>query len=208
TRVYEGNDGGLDTASGVAVDSAGDIITVGRTFSDTQSFNAFILKYGPDGLPKWSITHDGPVSGLDWANAVAVDPADDNIVVVGREAQGDASKTDAWLARYDPDGNMIWQTLYAGAAGETDLANGVAIDPNGHIVVVGTENTEAGTDIWLAKYDADGNLLWSELHDGENSLDDLGAAVATDNNSDIVAVGEQTLINNFNSDLWVFKREP
>jgi hypothetical protein len=155
TEVFVGADGGTDTASGVAVDGAGNILVVGREFTDAQGFNIWIQQYSPGGQPGWGTTVDGPTSGNDWANDVAIDP-DDNLIVVGRIAT-DGNFADAWLRKYSPDGDELWTQTYAGAAGESDEAIAVAIAPSGDFVVAGqTSVTDQGDNIFVSKRGPDG----------------------------------------------------
>lgn len=68
-------------------------------------------------------------------------------------AQGDG---DAWAAKYNAAGDMIW-ARHLGSAGE-DSASGVAVGPAGTAYITGTTTgslgaaNRGGTDVWLAKF--------------------------------------------------------
>lgn len=66
TRTFAGAAAGPDTASGVAVDAAGNILAVGRKFTDAEGFDIWIQQYGPDGTPGWGQSFGGGVGGNDW----------------------------------------------------------------------------------------------------------------------------------------------
>jgi hypothetical protein len=87
----------------------------------------------------------------------------------------------------------------------SDFINAVAIDSKGNIIVTGgfsdtvnfadpmatpvtkTANADGNNDIFVAKYNGAGTLLWVQFYGGTG--EDEGAGVAVDGNDDIVVVG-------------------
>jgi uncharacterized delta-60 repeat protein len=101
------------------------------------------------------------------ANAIAIQP-DGRIVVAGRLANVDGT-FDFALARYNTDGSLDATFGTAGRvttdfAGRSDVANAIAVQPDGRIVVAGTSATIGPTvpppdsDFALARYNANGSL--------------------------------------------------
>lgn len=100
--------------------------------------------------------------------------------------------TDIFLARYAADGTLLW-VRRAGGSTFDDTAKGVALMPDGGAVVVGSFTAQAtfgagtpaavtltatgGMDVFVARYDPDGNLLWVE--GAGSSQNDEAVAVAT-----------------------------
>src|SRR5689334_23444349 len=91
-------------------------------------------------------------SGQEYGASVATGP-DGNIFVAGLTYSPDFPVTegvlqtrlgggsDAFVARYAPDGKLLWST-YLGGLGD-DWATGVAVDPAGNVVVTGwTRSTD------------------------------------------------------------------
>ncbi len=80
---------------------------------------------------------------------------------LGGPAEGD---NDAWIARYDSQGNMNW--LYQFGTSGGDWANALAPDDEGGVFVAGTTwgslgGPNAGSrDAWIARYDDAGNQIW------------------------------------------------
>jgi cysteine-rich repeat protein len=207
TAVHAGADGGSDAAAGVAVDAAGELIVVGREFTDAQGFDVWIRRYGPDGTPGWSATVDGPAGGNDWASDVAVGP-DDTFVVVGRVEQGDGF-ADAWLRKYGADGEVLWTRTFAGEAGGSDEAVAVAVAPGGEFAVTGRTAVAADDDdIFVAKHAPDGEPLWLRTHGGAQGVDDPPGDVAIAADGSVVAIGTVGVVPMVNSDVWLRKYGP
>lgn len=77
---------------------------------------------------------------------------------------------DVYLARYSPDGQLRWSRQTGGPKNDSPLGVSVALD--GTIYVGGfTEGdfaspNQGSADVWLARYDADGNELWRRQFGG------------------------------------------
>ena len=85
-----------------------------------------------------------------------------------------------------PSGSPVWEKRFAGGAGLADVANAVAVSPDGsRMFVTGrtgiTDSEFTGTvsDYATVAYDtASGRRLWSASYDGPASGDDVAVAVA------------------------------
>jgi len=147
---------GLDSATAVAVDSAGYIYIAGWTDSadlpttsaiqpqKKGSVNAFIAKWQPGGAALMYCTYFGG-SGDDQANAIAVDVSG-NAYITGTTTSTDFPVTgaaqprsgggrDAFLAKFGPTGALLFST-YLGGAG-SDAAYGIALDLAGNAYLAG-----------------------------------------------------------------------
>src|ERR1051326_3205954 len=82
-----------------------------------------------------------------------------------------------------------WEWTKAGGGPAPDKVTGVALDLTGNVFICGYfDSTIAfdstklisagGTDIFIAKYDADGVLLWAKQVGGQN--DDFASSISTD----------------------------
>ena len=73
---------------------------------------------------------------------------------------------DAWIAKYDTNGNQIWGRQFGSSS--DDSAGGIATDSSGNSYIAGfTSGNLFGTkqsdsDAFLVKYDANGNQVWSK----------------------------------------------
>lgn len=81
---------------------------------------------------------------------------------------------------------------------DDDAATGISVDGDGNIIIAGyfrgdmvfqtqTVTSVGGSDIFVAKLDADGNLIWLETEGG--TQDDYASGVAVDGNNDIIVLG-------------------
>ena len=96
----------------------------------------------------------------DFGNDLAADDAG-NLYVVGGTwgslpGQANLGKSDAFVRKYDSDGNEVWTRQFGSGGG--DMARQVGLDRTGNVYVVG--ETAAKFLTWVSKYDSDGNELW------------------------------------------------
>jgi hypothetical protein len=153
----------------------------------------------------WVKTAGGSTN--DSAKFVTTDPQG-NVIVTGyfREnvAFGQTNLTtadgnlDGYVAKYTTNGTLIWIRQISGDGSGGDVGYGVATDSNGNILVTGNFSGTAafgGTnlvsvgahDIFLAKYDPSGNVLWATRAGGAN--DDVGLHVAVDSSGNSIVTG-------------------
>ncbi len=81
---------------------------------------------------------------------------------------------DAFVAKLDPSGNLVWNTFLGGNGG--DLGYGIALDANGSVYVTGNSDATWGTpiraytasidDAFVAKLNTNGTLLWNTFLGG------------------------------------------
>ncbi len=103
-----------------------------------------------------------------------------------------------WLiVKYDTLGNVVWAKNYGSTLG--DIAQGVALDPAGNLYVTGffsstmtvegvTVSSKGLFDVFLAKFDPNGVLLWLKTAGGTGA--DIAHGVVTDSLGNVGTVGE------------------
>jgi uncharacterized delta-60 repeat protein len=195
--------GGRGGATATVRQPDGKIIAVGWAFrgsaGDEELHEFGLARYNPNGSLDTSFSGDGlqKTNFADGATAVALQ-ADGKIVVVGQAVGGDFA-----LARYKPNGSL--DPTFSGdgkqttdfGSGTSARANGVAIQANGKIVVVGnvtrTSGGFPGSYFALARYNPNGSLDPSFSGDGKRLTDlggsDIALAVLIQGDGKIVAVG-------------------
>ncbi|RIK79864.1 MAG: hypothetical protein DCC68_12120 [Planctomycetota bacterium] len=173
----------------MAIDAAGNSYFAGYTQGDLVVANlgsndVILGKIDPAGNRLWTIQFGTPEG--DVARGVAVD-ADGNVFVsgdtIGSLGGPNAGQTDAFLSKYTADGQLIWSQQLGSPA--LDVNRGLALDADGNAYIVGGTNGDlggtnlAGTDGYIAKYDTDGNLLWTRIL-GTTGDNDSFLSVAVD----------------------------
>jgi hypothetical protein len=108
---------------------------------------------------------------------------------------------DVFLAKYDTSGNIIWAKRDGGKGGE--YCFGIAKDFNDNIYLTGGFDSDTAVfgsfklvnsyisggseDIFLAKYDSNGNIIWAKNFGGKNF--EAGQSVSTDLSGNIYVSG-------------------
>jgi uncharacterized delta-60 repeat protein len=147
------------------------------------------------GFGSAGITATDVGAGTDRAFAVAIQK-DGKIVVAGLAHVG--AKNEIGLVRYVPGGTLDPSFSGDGKVttpiGSDSLANAVAIQPDGKIVVAGYAITAATPDFAVARYNSNGTLDSSFSGDGIvttpiNDATDIATGVAIQSNGFIVVVG-------------------
>ncbi len=200
--LYGGTDGdyGNGWGSGVVVSESGDVYSTGFSLVWDTSFygipmfplidlhgDAFVAKWNKNGKLLWYTFLGGPM--WDYGEDIALDK-DGNVFVTGDSYSSWPEGTygtpvnphnssndwyDGFVAKLDPNGNLIWHTFLGGSGG--DNLSALAISKQGNIFVSGYSwdewNTSAygqpelafntGTyemDVIVAKLSNSGTLQW------------------------------------------------
>ena len=168
------------------------------TLTSAGDFDILVARHDPSGALVWAKRAGG--TGLDWGYALALDGAG-NSYVTGRftgtatfdsTVMTTAGSDDVFVAKYDSSGALVWARRAGGSS--TDEGRGIAIDSAGNSYVSGffagnatfglgdlnqTTLTSAGSlDIFVAKYDPNGELVWARRAGGSSSDDAF--EIATD----------------------------
>lgn len=120
-----------------------------------------------------------------------------NIYVAGYTSNSNTGFSDVVLTKFDSSGTLLW-TRQTGVIGSSS-AEGVAVDSNDNVYIVGTiltgYNTSGldgninagGNDIFLIKYDAFGNKQWSKQMG--STRDDYARGIALNKSGYIYITG-------------------
>lgn len=161
----------------------------------------FIARYAADGTLRW-VKGVGAAGG-DGGWQVALDGYGNSYVVghfVGRATFGTGANArtltssgsgDLFLAKLDPAGNFLWVQQ---AGGSVDATPGIAVTADGSSYVTGsfagtatialgaahaiTLNSRGDRDLFVARFDADGGLLW--VNQAGGAAFDSGRGIAVD----------------------------
>jgi Thrombospondin type 3 repeat/Beta-propeller repeat len=173
------------------------------TLTSAGFSDIFIAKYDSNGTLLWAKGASGGVDDVGFG--ISIDGAGNSYLtggfgVTATFGAGEANETtltgsgDIFVAKYDSNGAFLW-AKGAGGAGPGDAGKGIATDGAGNSFVTGTFNSTTatfgageanettlagfgGSDIFVAKYDSNGALVWATRAGGDST--DLGEGIATD----------------------------
>jgi hypothetical protein len=102
---------------------------------------------------------------------------------------------DIVVAKYTENGTLVWTRLLGGLLG--DIGQGISTDASGSVYVTGystsatlggTTSTNPGSEqIVVAKFTADGTLVWTKFLGSSGS--DRGQGIAIDKNGSVYVTG-------------------
>lgn len=174
----------------------------------------------------------------DWANGIALDSFN-SLFVTGATASVDFPTQDAYnsfltgpqsafITKFNQDGSLNWSTFFGGSVEE--FGSEIKVDSNNDVILLGDTTSDdfptknpyndtfsGGDDIFLAKFQNDGQLIWSTYF-GTSSQDN-SRALAINSKNEIIIAGETTsnqfpLLNAFDSnhtgtwDIFISKFSP
>jgi hypothetical protein len=178
--------------------------------------NLFIAKYSSDGSVLWALRHVTPNGVIprdmatDSSGNMYISSYYDGALTVysttGTVAttKANAGSIDGYLAKYSPQGVLLWMARNAATAGNYGV--GIAVDLSGNVYLGGTYQpsltlynpaetsniqlaANAGqTDGFLAKYSSEGTPLWVARTAG-TSYDSGGISIKTDSVGDVYSLG-------------------
>jgi hypothetical protein len=185
-----------DLATDISVSNDGSIYLIGYTGNDfngqknPDGHDSFLLKYNSSGDLVYARLISG--SSTDYAGSIAIGK-DACVYVVGwtqsdLNREGNHGSTDAFLLKYDSNGNLIYTKLIGGEY--YDYATGVSVTSDDCVYVIGVADKEvrpADSDSFLLKYDSDGNQISTNIISGYSI--DAAFDLSIDNNGSIYVVG-------------------
>lgn len=191
-----------DVGYAVATDGSDEIFVAGSTFTLDEGTDTWLRHYNAAGDPVWTRTFDGTASGADQASGVAVDGAG-NVVVVGYTTSSGSSR-DIWIRKYNAGGTTQWTDTVSSGGSNNEEGHGITTDAMGNVIATGYLWAGGDAqDIWVRKYDADGDVQWTQSYGGAAGGRDEGNGVAADSAGNVVVVGHET--TGTERDIWVRK---
>ncbi len=213
----------LGTAYALDIDPTGNVIVAGQfretvdfdsgpdetALSSNGTYDAFIAKYSSEGELVWAISYGG--EGLDDVFGIDID-ASGNIYATGKftdsvdfdpgngESILDGPGGDAYFAKFDPNGNLIWVQNIGGTA--NDVGNGITTDEAGNVYIVGSFagivdanpgagyyelSSLSGASFFVLKLDADGHFIWAMQSEGASPA--VGQSIAVDQTGAVYTSG-------------------
>lgn len=213
---------GFEYGNGIAADDSGNVYISGQieysavfenvTLTSNGKHDILVGKYDTDGNLKW-VKHAGG-NGGDVSWGVGVDANHNSYhtgefeTKIGFQA-GDSltvqGANDIFFVKYSSGGDFVWAKSFGGTG--DDKGKAIAVDPNGYCYLTGyfsgnasfdafnLTSSGSSNDIFLAKTDENGTVLWVRKAGG--TREDRGRGVAYDLSGNVFVSGTITQSANF-----------
>ncbi len=209
----------LEDNYGLAIDKDDNIFSGGTTLGDFGGesaglYDGWLVKLDSDGKQLWTQQFGTPDYEFLWD----LDTDSEGNVYATGWTLGDlggenAGSYDAWVTKYDRNGNQVWIEQFGTGGDDASYFDGIEVDSNDNIFLTGYTDSDLGGpnagsyDAWVAKYDSDGKQLWLQQFGTPDY--DVGITVTADSAGSLYVAGltEGSLgdTNNGSVDGWVAK---
>jgi hypothetical protein len=199
------------TATGIAVDNAGDAFVTGTASA------AYVAKVNTNAAGSAALVYATYLSGEDlFPNAIAVDQSG-NAYVAGRadatllatpnafQPNYGGGPNDAFVLALNPTGSAVTYASYLGGSG-SDWANAIAVDSAGHVYITGETSSSdfpiqnafqdklSAWSTFVTEFDpsaatGSSSLIYSSYLGG-TSNSTVGYGIAVDGAGDVIVVGQ------------------
>lgn len=169
--------------------------------------DVFLTKYDSLGNVVWAKS----AGGNNWEEAynVATDSSG-NVYITGRFGStslafgstilNNTGSVDIFVAKYDSNGNPQWAKSATGSFG--DSGHNIACDATGNVYITGNygsttlniggvtllnDTTDQSPDVFISKYDSNGNVIWAKSINGKGR--DEGTGITTDLTGNVYVTG-------------------
>ena len=174
-----------EAANAVHECSDGSIIIAGTQVVAARN-EIMVAKLNAAGGLLWMRTIQG--ANNDEAHAI-VQASDGNYIVTGFTNSWGSGFDDAFILKFDPNGNLLWMKVFGGAS--TERSTSLANLADGGIIVGGLVESwgNGSRDFLAAKFDVNGNYQWSNAIGGPNY--DEGMAIDQTRDGGYAIVGNR-----------------
>lgn len=155
--------------------------------------DALVSRFAADGTLAWSTTID-EFSDIE-AHAIAIQGND--VMLTGRQ-QNFGGTSDAWIARLNLAGDIIWTSSWGGV--RTEIGRALKAIGPGAFLLAGSTNSDVPLDVtegrrkdqvYLVAFDLNGDSLWTRAI-GDTLYDRRAFALDIATNGDLLLVGERS----------------
>ncbi len=197
-----------------------------KTENSRGAYDYWIVKTDATGNIQWQKTFGG--NNADWL--LSIQQTTDGGYILGGYSESNISgeKTensrgyyDYWIVKTDATGNIQWQKTIGGSV--NDRLTEAQQTADGGYILAGfsdsnisgekTENSRGGSDYWIVKTDATGNIQWQKTIGG-NSYDELKSIQQTTDGGYILGgysesniSGEKSENSRGANDFWIVKTD-
>ena len=176
-----------------------------RSFGQGLGHDALISRFSPTGDLSWST----PIEDFSDIEAHAVAVQGNDVMLTGRQ-QNFGGTSDAWIARLNLAGDIIWTSSWGGV--RTEIGRALKAIGPGAFLLAGTTNSDVMLDetenrrkdhVYLVAFDLNGDSLWTRAV-GDTLFDRRAFALDIAANGDLLVAGERSTVIG-NSDAFAYR---
>jgi hypothetical protein len=159
------------TADGAYVVAATSASNDGDVSGNQGLNDMWIYKINRLGNILWQKSIGGTDDDEGWS---VISTSDDSYLIAGNTNSNDGKvssnhgQSDILLVKLNSSGNVIWQKTLGGSAVDFIVFSSIIATSDGGFLLLGNTNSNdgdvsgnhGGTDFWLVKLDASGNIIW------------------------------------------------
>lgn len=210
-KHYNGEGDFNESSHAMVQDAAGNTYIGGYSYTETDNKNIFAAKIDASGNMVDTFFYNGNKDDDDELAAIAND-GNGNIYACGY-TKGTGEKSNFILIKFGfqpyPLADTVWTRTY-NYISQSDKAVSLAADPTG-IYVTGSSDADpndtlANDDIVTIKYDAGGNILWSQRYNNAFNLRDEPVKIILGMNSRVYVTGRTSNIHDDDIILLAYDR--
>ena len=169
----------------------------------TGWYDAYVAKLDSAGKLVWYTFAGG--KGIDESSSIAIDGSEDVFISGSSQISWGSpvrmytpNKKDAFAAKLNSSGTLVWNTFLGGA--QDDSSQGIAVTTTGHVYVSGTSYGTwqgsnppvraftGGSEAYIARLDSSGGLQWNTFLG--SVMTDYGGPIVLDGSEYIHASGQ------------------
>ncbi len=143
-------------------------------------------------------------AGIGWDETNTILQIEDgDYVVFGFVQSKNKGREDAWIAKLDENGEIVWDKTFGGSQND-EVFSGIKTTDGGYAVCGYTESKGAGGyDAWIVKLDENGDVLWDKAFGGIEA--DVANSIIQTRDGGYVLAGYTWSKGAGREDVWVIK---
>jgi len=203
--TFNGTANNSDKANALAKGSDGNLYVVGYVNDTVGGQNIWVGKYDSSLNLITSARIDGSANGSDSGNGIVIDGSG-NVYVIGYVDETVGGRN-IWVGKFNSSLTLQSSVTVNGSGNAGDQGEGIAIDSNSNIYLIGTVFEpigSGGNNIWIAKYNTSLAQQGSITINGPGNDGDEGYGITTDNSGNIYVTGYIRQVAGV-TDVWIAK---
>jgi hypothetical protein len=176
-------------------------IIVGTTSSfGVDLADIYLVKTDRNCLKEWSHIYGTPAVERGYSIRQTFDHG---YIIAGYTNHDAAAGYDIYLLKVDSMGEVQWTKTIGGT--DWDFGYGIELTSDSGFIICGKtySYSNGGSDVYIVKTDASGNVMWQKNYGGSN--DESANAIIRDRNNNYIIVGETKSYGAGDDDVWVLK---